>query len=129
MLETSRKDQFTYQFILLGLMVFFCAFPLLLPYIRPLAPEMFKCPCEPCPFCGTTTYLYRFFKHGAPLPYHLQVGAWCMGIELVRKLGICLYLLCGGCMKRRWITADICLTILCTLTAVSVFIYRWFTEF
>ena len=32
-------------------------------------------------------------------------------------------------MKRRWIAADIGMTILCTLIAVSVFMYRWFTEF
>lgn len=85
-----------YQYVILALIIYAFAYPFISLMLKPLMPGdgiacyYYGLTGRPCPFCGTTRALRAYYTQGAALPLPLVVGLWCAGIEMVRKVGLCI---------------------------------------
>ncbi len=111
----------TAQAVYVGLLVYVVVLPLMVPYIRRIAPGFWRCTYEtlyhrPCPFCGTTTYLYRFFVYGEALPAYLVVPALILMEEAVRHA----YLFCRLWKPYALTPRGVVVDAVCTFAALGV---------
>ena len=118
---TFFKVYQTVQAVCVGLLLYVAALPFFVPYIRMLAPGFWRCTHEtlyhePCPFCGVTTYVYRFVVYGEPLPAYMAVALCVWAEELLRHAYICCRLRQNDTLTRGFVITDI----LCTVSAVIV---------
>lgn len=113
-----------YQWTLVLFFFYLLCFPFLLSPLREwlnLGPEIcyYKARTgHDCIFCGTTTAVYAFLKHGVLPPLHIVVAMVCLVIEWVRKLVILVFLFRRGSLALRARLIDVGITLL--LLAISL---------
>lgn len=125
----KNKAFFIYQLVCLLLLTYLLVLPLLVPYIRMVAPDFWQCSHyalygEPCPFCGTTTHVYRLLTKGVIPPTYICISLVCFLFELVRKIALCMILMLGKQVKRATIWVDGALTAIVLTTVTCCFLLR-----
>ncbi|WP_304944335.1 DUF2752 domain-containing protein [Vallitalea guaymasensis] len=63
-----KKRFIIYNWVFLGILVYFICLPLITPIMVKIMPDLWICPYQKytgkeCPFCGVTTDLYRLFRN------------------------------------------------------------------
>ena len=129
MSKEKNSAFFIYQLVCLLLLAYLLVLPLLVPYIRMVAPDFWQCSHyaqygEPCPFCGTTTHVYRLLTKGVVPPTYICISLVCFLFEIVRKIALCMVLMLGKQVKRATIWVDGALTATVLITVTCCFLLR-----
>ncbi len=124
---TFFKVYQTVQAVCVGLLLYVAALPFFVPYIRMVAPGLWRCTHEalyhePCPFCGATTYVYRFVVYGEPLPAYMAVALCVWAEELLRHAYICCKLRKNDTLPRGFVTTDIWCTVCAGVVVLICFL-------
>ena len=109
---TLRQCYGITQVVYIGFMCYIAVLPFIVPYIRNLVPSLWRCTYEtiyhePCPFCGATTYIYRFVVYGEPLPVYITLAALVLAEEVLRHSYICRRLLKKRELSKGFMMADL----------------------
>lgn len=116
-----------YQYVILMFLLYALIYPLISPLLRPLLPDAGVCyyfayTGHPCPFCGTTRAFRAFYEHGTPLPYHLLVALVCVGVEIMRKIALCVAYIFTPRIPAKILIIDYILTAATIGCAIAAFV-------
>lgn len=107
-----------YQLSLVLLMLYVLCFPFVAAPLKELlgiGPEIcyYKAQTgQDCLFCGTTTAVYAFLRHGVLPPVHILVALACFAAEFLRKSVLLVRVFRRGCLTPRERVSDVALTLL-----------------